>query len=116
MFEVENREQFNYSLAILLHGIINADGRADEKEKRKFIDLMINLFHVDKAEAEDLFVNAKGDDFAYHANVIRTALDARPFECMQVMNALNQVIISDHVETREYQIFDEVKQILIDSE
>lgn len=101
------------SVGILLFDIIVADGIITNKELEKFSAIFSTKFDIKFTSVEHLFnhIPLLQGDLSEHSTVIRNHLNKNGVKHYAVLDILNQMIIVDGVDNREYDQFYKIKHI-----
>jgi uncharacterized tellurite resistance protein B-like protein len=99
------------SFAIILCNIIMSDNIVSEKEKEKFNIFFQNEFSLSPEETDTLFKKSmlNLNDLNLHIAQLKEGLEDSPTEKARFMKYLNECIICDGVDNREYQTFEEIR-------
>ena len=102
------------SFATILCSIIMSDNIISEKEKKKFMGFFKDEFSLSVEEIEALFKKSMDSlaNLDTHLFQLKKGLEDYPTEKARFMKYLNECIICDGVDNREYIIFEEIRSKL----
>jgi len=114
MKNIEILNGLQESFAVLLWAIIISDGVVSDKEREAFNKFFEQEFDLNPYEIDALFktVETNQKDLEQHLKLLRLALRSYPIQKARFMQYLNQCIICDGVDDREYRTFEEIRQQL----
>jgi len=101
------------SVGILLFDIIIADRKITKKELEKFSAIFNSKFDIKSTSVEHLFnhIPLLQGDIHEHSTIIRNHLNMNGEKHYAVLDILNQMIIVDGVDDREYDQFYKIKHV-----
>lgn len=101
------------SVGILLFDIIVADRKITKKELEKFSAIFNAKFDIKFTSVEHLFnhIPLLQGDIHEHSKIIRNHLNKNGEKHFAVLDILNQMIIVDGVDDREYDQFYKIKYV-----
>ena len=102
------------SFATILCSIIMSDNIISEKEKKKFKGFFKDEFSLSSEEVEVLFEKSMESlvKLDFHILQLKKGLEDYPTEKARFMKYLNECIICDGVDNREYITFEEIRSKL----
>ena len=115
MKNIEPLNNLQYSFASVLWSIIISDNIVSQKEEKKFNTFLENEFSLSPTEIESMFKKIQSNNkesLEKHLNRLKEALQSYPIQKLRFMNYLNECIICDGVDDREYQTFEEIRKKL----
>ncbi|BCD67494.1 TerB family tellurite resistance protein [Nitratiruptor sp. YY09-18] len=101
--------------ANILGKMINMDGTVSEREKKKFFNFFEREFQLNQSRINDLFEQAlRQDDISDDILIIKEFLAKLPMQKTRLMMYINEIIISDGIQNKEYELFDKIRRDLFD--
>ena len=115
--KMQNRAELNSlkeSFATILYSVIISDDVISQEEREKFNRFFKNEFSMSTDESKKLFekVCANIDEVDTHISKLKISLDGHPMEKARFMSYLNECIICDGIDDKEYDEFDRVRSKL----
>lgn len=104
-----------YSFATVFWSIIISDNRVSKKEQKKFNIFLENEFSLNQIEQESMFEKVQestNETINEHLEILKEVLCDYPVEKSRFMRYINECIICDGIEDREYETFEEIKEKL----
>ena len=99
------------SVGVLLYHIIIADKKQSQKELDRFNQLFTDRFkETDKSIGAfmDQLMRLEGT-LGVHVSIIKQHLADTGQNYLSIMNTLNEMIMVDGIDDREYRVFEEIK-------
>ncbi len=114
MKNIEILNGLKESFAVLLWAIIISDGVVSDKEREAFNKFFKLEFDLNPYEIDALFqtVEKNQENLEQHLKLLRLAFRSYPAQKARFMQYLNECIICDGVDNREYHTFEEIRQKL----
>jgi uncharacterized tellurite resistance protein B-like protein len=115
MKNIELLNNLQYSFATALWSIMISDKIVSQKEQKKFNTFLKNEFLLTSTEIKAMFEkvqNSTKESISEHLELLKEALKNHPVEKARFMKYLNECIICDGVDDREYQTFEEIRERL----
>ena len=102
------------SFATVIASIIMSDTQISKKERVKFNDFFVDSFNLNEKESHLLFEESIKDiaNLDRHLEELKKGLTNYPKEKIAFMRYLNECIICDGVDNREYITFERIKSSL----
>ncbi len=99
------------SFACILCGIIKSDGEISSKEREKFDDFFVKEFELDKETIDTLYVASMQEDNAIedHIELLKKGFEGQMMPKARFMQYLNDCVINDGVDDKEYEVFEMVR-------
>lgn len=103
------------SFAIVIREIILADKTVTTEERNKFDSFFKNEFNLSQSEINTLYVEAINDemDLDSHILLLKEGFKNKAMLTARFMQFLNETILSDGIEDKEYETFEMINQKLI---
>ncbi len=101
-----------YSFATVLWSIMISDKRVTIKEQKKFNTFLKNEFSLNPSEIEAMFEKVQEntqESINENLELLKDALNDHPIQKTRFMKYLNECIICDGVDEREYHTFEEIR-------
>jgi uncharacterized tellurite resistance protein B-like protein len=115
MKNIELLNSLQYSFATILWSIMISDKIVSQKEQKKFNTFLKNEFSLTPTEITAMFEKVQSSTVgsrSEHLEILKEALANHPIEKARFMKYLNECIICDGVDDREYQTFEEIREKL----
>lgn len=116
MFEkFKEEDDVKVAAAVLLHDIIISDNKISSVEVEKFHMIFTTGFNISKEDSTSLYnqsVSLEGE-FELHLQKIKKKLNSDPMAKMNLMKALNEMILVDGIVDIEYDRFELIKNELL---
>jgi uncharacterized tellurite resistance protein B-like protein len=102
------------SFATVIASIIMSDTKISKKERVKFNNFFVDSFSLNQEEIHLLFEESINDidNLDKHLEELKKGLTKYPKEKIAFMRYLNECIICDGVDNREYITFEKIKSSL----
>lgn len=104
-----------YSFATVLWSIMISDKRVTKKEQKKFNHFLKNEFALNQIEIKSMFEKVQEnthESIRENIDILKDALGEHPVQKTRFMKYLNECIICDGVDEREYKTFEEIRERL----
>ena len=110
----KNKDAIKNILAILMINVVNADEKVSVKEQNKILDFFKNEFNMDKDTTIKLFDSVNHDDAAFNSSIseLKIILNSDVVAKAKALSHLNSVICCDGCVDVEYDLFNNIKEIL----
>jgi len=102
------------SFAIILATLIKTDGKISEQERKKFNDFFKKEFELDNNSIDKLFKEAieSQENIEQHIELLKDGFKDDIMAKARFMQYLNETIISDGIEDKEYAVFEMIREKL----
>lgn len=110
----KDNDKLKMLVSILLCHIIDADDVKSEKEMNKFHEIFESQFQISKDESMVIYQETVKLNFDLISDIekIEKELASDTIRKAKVMKILNEMILSDGIDNREYEVFEIIRNKL----
>jgi len=115
MKNIDILNNLQYSFATVLWSIMISDKIVSKKEQKKFNTFLTDEFSLTPTEIKTIFEKVQTctkEEIEEHLILLKEALEEYPVQKSRFMKHLNECIICDGVDEREYQTFEKIRKKL----
>ena len=113
--ELSDEKSSLFPIAVLMHHVIQADGRISKEESAALIRFFQDEFSLEEFETFELFdaVAEIGEPLYTQLKELKGTVYMDPVVKVNIFKHLNNLIICDGSENSEYRIFEKAKAVLM---
>ena len=102
------------SVVVVLFHVMEADRWVNFKEINKLYEILNTQFNQDKEDIDKIIksISSISGSVQEHAHAINQYLNEINYQPLQMMDVVNQLILVDGIDPREYPVFEQMQAII----